>query len=183
MDNIKYLNVGCGNEFHRDWTNIDVVAADPAVRAANLIESISCETGTFDVVYHSQVLPHIPKVGTDLMHRTRHPQAGRSAGRWTRLGRETPAKVVGWVRQKLLPRWGSTSLKVGNFRLGGKVHLWMYDRYSLARVLGQAGFEDVRRVDANTSVVAAWSKYELDVRGGAVVDPTSLFMEARRPVL
>ena len=61
MEKVNYLNVGCGRKFHLAWTNIDMVAADPAVRAANLIEGIPFETGTFDVVYHSQVLEHIPK--------------------------------------------------------------------------------------------------------------------------
>ncbi len=276
MENVNYLNVGCGNKFHRAWTNIDMVSGDPAVRAANLIEGIPCETGTFDVVYHSQVLEHIPKenapaflaeclrvlkpggilrvvvpdmedmareylrlldlnlsqptpksaadydwlmlemydqvvrnhtggamadylrqpamvnegyvlarigkVATDLIHRTRQPDARQSVGPLGRLRRVTLAKVGGWMRRKLLVRWGSEALKVGTFRLGGEVHLWMYDRYSLARALGQAGFVDMRQVDPHTSAVLDWPGYELDVREGAVVDPTSLFMEARRPL-
>ena len=277
MENVNYLNVGCGNKFHRAWTNIDMVSADPAVRAANLIEGIPCETGTFDVVYHSQVLEHIPKdsapaflaeclrvlkpggilrvvvpdmedmareylrlldlnlsqptpnsaadydwlmlemydqvvrnrtggamadylrqpamvnegyvvarigkVATDLIHHTRQPDASQTLGLSARLQRVTLAKVGGWMRRKLLVRWGSEALKVGTFRLGGEVHLWMYDRYSLARALSQAGFVDMRRVDPHTSAVPDWPRYELDVREGGVVDPTSLFMEARRPLL
>jgi len=273
MERLNYLNVGCGAKFHRAWTNIDMVTNDRAVQAVNLILGIPFEDGRFDVVYHSQVLEHVPKdkapafladclrvlkpggilrvVVPDLEDITREylrllrqnieqPSARSEAdydwmllelydqvvrnqsggamaeylrqpamlnreyvvGRIGRVARDlidplpqptarslmqrlsgvTPAKLADWLRRQWRKRRGSEALQVGTFRLGGEVHLWMYDRFSLARSLRQVGFVEVRQVDPHTSGVPDWARYELDVRAGTVVDPTSLFMEARRPL-
>ena len=273
MDTRNYLNVGCGTKFHRGWTNIDMVSKDPAVQAVNLIQGIPFEAGRFEVVYHSQVLEHIPKdkaptflaeclrvlkpggilrvvvpdledIATEYLRLLREniaapsPRAradydwlllemydqvvrnhsggamaeclrqpamvnqdfvvgriGRvardlmapappaaSPGVLQRLGAITPAKLAGWVQRQWRQRFGGEALRVGSFRLGGEPHLWMYDRYSLGRALQQVGFVDVQRVDPQTSAIADWARYELDVRDGAVLDPTSLFMEARKPL-
>ena len=75
----------------------------------------------------------------------------------------------------------SEATRIGQFRLGGELHMWMYDRLSLARALRQAGFENMRQLDPYTSAIADWSVYELDVKNGNVYDPTSLFLEAVKP--
>ncbi|MBP6311729.1 MAG: methyltransferase domain-containing protein [Flavobacteriales bacterium] len=84
---------------------------------------------------------------------------------------------VSKLRQKLNP-FRSTNSKVGAFRMGGEVHLWMYDRFSLARLLKECGFENVSIVSPTESRIPNWSDYGLDVKGGFVHDPTSLFAEA-----
>lgn len=276
MNKLDYLNVGCGMKFHRAWHNVDMVSKDPDVQAANLIQGIPFEDNRFDVVYHSQVLEHIPrgealkfiaecrrvlrpggvlrvvvpdleniareylrlldvnataptqtseadydwimleffdqvvrhrtggdmaayltqaaipnedyvvdrigKVGRDLLHA--RGQAGRvaasNAGLLTRLRRATPGKVWRRLSEVAVQKFGSDALKVGRFRLGGEVHMWMYDRHSLSRLLIAAGFNDVTLQSPHTSAVPEWSTYGLDVRDGHVVDPTSLFMEARK---
>lgn len=72
--------------------------------------------------------------------------------------------------------------EVGRFRLSGECHLWMYDRHSLARLLRDAGFEDVRVVRAEESAIGDFARYGLDVEpGGGVRKPDSLFMEALKP--
>ena len=58
---MKFLNLGCGNRFHRDWENLDFVAASSSVRAHDLRKGIPFADGTFDVVYHSHVLEHFSK--------------------------------------------------------------------------------------------------------------------------
>ena len=74
-----------------------------------------------------------------------------------------------------------TALDVGRFRLSGEVHLWMYDRYSLARLLRECGFVEPRKVEAAQSEVPGWAAYDLDTEpDGSVYKPDSLFMEARR---
>ena len=275
MAKINYLNVGCGTKFHRAWTNIDMVAADPAVQAVNLMRGIPFQTGRFDVVYHSQVLEHIPKdkapaflaecmrvlkpggilrvvvpdledialeylrllransadssmnleadydwillemydqavrhhsggamaeymrqpvmvnenyvvgrvgrVARNLVDQTRQPHVPPKRSLKQKLSGLTSAKLRAWLRRRWLHHFGSEATRVGSFRLGGEVHMWMYDRFSLARLLAQVGFVDARLVDPHTSAVPDWGQFELDVRAGAVIDPTSLFMEARRP--
>jgi SAM-dependent methyltransferase len=71
------------------------------------------------------------------------------------------------------------ALEVGRFRSTGEIHQWMYDRYSLARILKWAGFQDPKAVRANESRIPDWTAYHLDTEpDGTVCKPDSLFMEA-----
>lgn len=73
-------------------------------------------------------------------------------------------------------------LSIGRFRRGGELHFWMYDRLSLARLLTQAGFSQVRVCPAQTSAIADFARHHLDLTPeGAVRKPDSLFMEGKRP--
>jgi cephalosporin hydroxylase/predicted SAM-dependent methyltransferase len=70
----------------------------------------------------------------------------------------------------------------GRFRMGGEVHQWMYDRVSLTRLLGAAGFTGIHVVAATESSLQNWSEYHLDTdESGLVRKPDSLFLEARKP--
>lgn len=74
----------------------------------------------------------------------------------------------------LLPKKDYQYYNAGLFRFGGEIHQWMYDRYSLGRLLQQVGFKDVIIRTATTSYIQNWETYKLD-------DPTetaSLFIEA-----
>ena len=275
MQKVNYLNVGCGNKFHRAWTNVDMASSSPHVDVHNLLQGFPYPDGQFDVVYHSQVLEHVPKekaaafqreclrvlkpggvlrvvvpdleniateylrhlrdnlerpsevtaanydwillemydqtvrnrpegqmgdflkqpqlpnedyvverighVGRSIIARGRQQASAPAPRLFDRLRRITPRRLVSHLRIRVRNRLGSEALRIGMFRLGGEVHMWMYDRYSLGRLLREAGFVDARRVDAHTSAVPDWAAYELDVKDGAVFDPTSLFMEARKP--
>lgn len=68
------------------------------------------------------------------------------------------------------------------FRKTGEVHRWMYDRFSLARLLSQAGFHDPTVRGALDSRIPEFASYNLDTdENGAVRKPDSLFMEAVKP--
>lgn len=69
----------------------------------------------------------------------------------------------------------------GLFRQSGEIHRVMYDRYSLAALLAEVGFTDVRCVKADQSSIEGFSECGLDVHDGMTRKPDSLFMEARRP--
>ena len=70
-------------------------------------------------------------------------------------------------------------LELGRFRHGGEVHLWMYDRYSLAEALRAAGFRNPQTVGPAESRIPSFADYHLDTDfGGKVRKPDSLFMEA-----
>ena len=71
-------------------------------------------------------------------------------------------------------------IKIGKFRLSGEVHYWMYGRFSLQRLLQQAGFKNISIKNPNESDIPDWNAYELDVKGGCVIDPASIFMEATK---
>ncbi len=58
---MKALNLGCGERVHPEWTNVDVVASCPGVRACDLSRGIPFPDGEFDVVYHSHLLEHFSR--------------------------------------------------------------------------------------------------------------------------
>ena len=77
----------------------------------------------------------------------------------------------------LLGRGASAAVREGLFRASGQVHLWMYDRFSLRRLFEQHGFVDVRQCGPMESRILGFPVYELDVVGGRVRKPDSLYME------
>ena len=44
---LNYLNVGCGNKYHKDWVNIDMVSYSPYVKKVNLIKGIPFPENSF----------------------------------------------------------------------------------------------------------------------------------------
>jgi predicted SAM-dependent methyltransferase len=64
------------------------------------------------------------------------------------------------------------------FREQGEIHRWMYDRISLAGLLREAGFREIRVCAATESSIPKFSSYHLDTdESGAIRKPDSLFME------
>lgn len=74
-------------------------------------------------------------------------------------------------------------LQLGRFRRGGEVHFWMYDRYSLAQLLKEAGFQNPQSVGPTESQIPGWTDYHLDTEpDGTVYKPDSMYMEAVKPL-
>ena len=71
-------------------------------------------------------------------------------------------------------------LSIAQFRNGGEIHQWMYDRYSLKLLLQNCGFKDVKVVTAFDSSIKDWNSFELDAKNGAIRKPDSLFVEAKK---
>lgn len=71
-------------------------------------------------------------------------------------------------------------LQLGRFRRKGEVHLWMYDRYSLAQLLKQTGFQSPKSFGPTESQIPGWTDYNLDTEpDGTIYKPDSLlYMEA-----
>jgi predicted SAM-dependent methyltransferase len=72
------------------------------------------------------------------------------------------------------------ALSIGRFRLGGEIHQWMYDRYSLGELLKKYGFKDIKVMKFNESAIPNWNSFNLDSVDGKVRKPDSLFMEATK---
>jgi SAM-dependent methyltransferase len=71
------------------------------------------------------------------------------------------------------------ALRVGRFRGQGEPHLWMYDRYSLLKLLSEAGFHAPRLCGPAESRIPNWAEFNLDTEpDGAVYKPNSLYAEA-----
>lgn len=74
------------------------------------------------------------------------------------------------------------ALEIGRFRCSGENHQWMYDRFSLHRILEGCDFVNVVQRNALQSYFLDWSKFNLDTDSdGTVYKPDSLYMEAVRP--
>jgi predicted SAM-dependent methyltransferase len=56
---MSLANLGCGERFHPDWINIDLVATHQGILAHDLGKGIPLQDGVCDMVYHSHVLEHI----------------------------------------------------------------------------------------------------------------------------
>ncbi len=280
----KFLNVGCGNRFHPDWVNVDLSPLDNSVITHDLSQGIPFSDGSFEVVYHSHVLEHIPRnqaktfiqecyrvlkpkgilrvVVPDLESITRTylralEKASSGSVEWKanyewillemydqtvrnhtggemaeylsreeipnedfileRMGIEAkylmesarenrqkthgknkqtkqiehliqraykalsqPQKIGNTILRILSPE--GSALQVGKFRNSGEVHSWMYDRYSLACLLEDCGFESTTQCSAQESSIPDWYSYHLDGKtDGSVYYPASLFMEAFKP--
>jgi SAM-dependent methyltransferase len=57
----RMLNVGCGARWHRAWTNVDTAPLSAEVLRVDAARGLPFADGTFDVVYHSHVLEHLPR--------------------------------------------------------------------------------------------------------------------------
>jgi predicted SAM-dependent methyltransferase len=276
---LPYLNIGCGTKYNEEWVNIDMYSPSTDVLKCNILKGISFPDESFEIVYHSQVLEHIPKekvfdfvnecyrvlkhdgiiriVVPDLENiareyikvlqqnisnptrisdanydwimlemydqtvrnysggmmakylqqkyiknedyifgRTGH--AGRSIREDYLSGSDKSVrnkltrdmkllglyglgkKILAYINHKIMIFILGEKYRIGDFRLGGEVHMWMYDRYSLTRLLKNAGFKDIEVKNPFESNIPRWEIYELDVRDGLVYDPTSLFIEAKK---
>lgn len=121
---------------------------------------------------------------------TRHLPGGEMFNYWQR---QLPLPVKQFVKERIgaLPAPSTGYLpdgvplveetdaeQVGRFRLSGEAHLWMYDSFSLGRLLRNAGFQDVKQCQADESSIPRFNSYLLDINpDGRVRKPDSLFME------
>lgn len=278
---MKYLNLGCGNRFSPDWTNVNFTSTHPGVIAYNLTEGTPFPDNSFDVVYHSHLLEHFPKAQAPTFiqecYRVLRPQGvlriavpdleqiirsyifaleqaldnsqeaannynwlllelfdqvvrNHSGGEMIpymhqenisnknfivkRLGTEArniiesasqsspPLPSDPWfkrllrpvyhflrdssyrrevVLEKILSSNDFQFLQIGRFRQSGEVHQWMYDRYSLAQLLQQSGFQQIQQRSAAESAIPNWLSFNLDTEpDGSVYKPDSLYMEATK---
>ena len=84
--------------------------------------------------------------------------------------------------EKIVLKEEYDTLQLGRFRKSGEIHQWMYDSYSLARVIRESGFVGIEARSATASYLPNWSDYNLDTEpDGKVYKPDSLYMEAIRP--
>jgi SAM-dependent methyltransferase len=98
-------------------------------------------------------------------------------------------KIVQKLRQKAASlivgatcgKAAAAALRESMFRAEGEVHRWMYDRFSLSRLLVESGFEAPRAVGFDESAIGGFAGFGLDSWDGGPRKPDSLFMEARKP--
>ena len=70
------------------------------------------------------------------------------------------------------------SFREGLFRDSGEIHRWMYDSFSLRRLLENASFAEVMLCSPDKSRIPNFNSYQLDIADGKIRKPDSIFMEA-----
>ncbi len=133
----------------------------------------------------------IGEEGRNLVRQLREPSSGGGKSRLWPVNRRKIHKgvdrIADMVKTDVLAplifgREGVKALKIGRFRLGGEVHQWMYDQYSLSDLMGKAGFEGMMVQSASSSLIPQWTVYHLDtLPDGTVYKPDSMYMEAIKP--
>lgn len=107
---------------------------------------------------------------------------------WKKLTSTKPSKILAKIKPTIiryllliLGKKASNSFNEGWFRNSGEVHRWMYDHFSLQRLLLKAGFSDIHVCLADVSAIRDFNSYNLDIMDGEARKPDSLFIEAVKP--
>lgn len=58
---MKKLNLGCGNKYSLNWTNVDFHSDSSSVISCNLLQPLPFPNNSFDAVYSSHLLEHFSK--------------------------------------------------------------------------------------------------------------------------
>jgi SAM-dependent methyltransferase len=129
------------------------------------------------------ILERIGDEGRELLEALRaEPPKGAAQGRsrrWSAVRRSLRRRVI----NLLFGRQTYEALQIGRFRLEGEVHQWMYDRFSLARLMVSSGFTEPTVMTPYSSRIPGWPDYQLEVGAdGAVHKPDSFVMEALKPM-
>lgn len=98
-----------------------------------------------------------------------------------RVGTEYRRARAHW-KGRVMPDCPLDPKELGLFRLGGEVHQWMYDSYSLGKLLADSGFVDICVRCADESEIVGFVACNLDTEpDGSVYKPDSFFIEAKAP--
>jgi predicted SAM-dependent methyltransferase len=87
------------------------------------------------------------------------------------------------ILKKMLSRIVGEAYVIGRFRLQGEIHQWMYDRFSLQRLLLNTGFSNIEIKSPYESNIPDWQCYELDANDNVIHAPNALYIEAKKPTI
>jgi predicted SAM-dependent methyltransferase len=90
-------------------------------------------------------------------------------------------EIAQWIIYAISGRKSRDAFMEGLFRNSGEVHRWMYDRFSLGRLMSNAGFTEIQIVSPVESRIPDFARYKLDSADGVVRKPDSLVMEGVKP--
>ena len=95
---------------------------------------------------------------------------------------ELPSAMREKLQQMVLSQRDQRALGIGQFRLSGELHQWMYDRFSLSRLMVNSGFISPVAKNTAESSILGWGSYHLDEdSAGKPYKPDLIFVEAIKP--
>ena len=129
------------------------------------------------------------RIGAEAERVRQRNQVPRRVRAWEKMKSERPSWFIHRLRTELAGFLvgilaGSTARKAyreGLFRQSGEVHRWMYDRFSLQKLLSEAGFTGIKVCRADESSIPHFHSYNLDMVDNTVKKPDSLYMEGVKP--
>jgi len=90
----------------------------------------------------------------------------------------SPGNLFRKMGSRLLNNEDEQFTGIGRFRRSGEIHQWMYDRFSLSRLLNESGFSSLEIRTADESYYPGWKNFNLDTEeDGSVYKPDSIFIE------
>lgn len=93
------------------------------------------------------------------------------------LLRKTRNNFVNIVIFIFYGRMALKSFEESQFRGRGEVHKWMYDRYSLTKLMNDMGFSEIKICTSDESSIPDFVTYELDTKDGIVRKPDLMYIE------
>lgn len=172
-DYLAALDAGARDD--AEWMRIELL--DQLVREQS--------GGTMAAFLARNDIPNLPfirrRIGAEADTIIRAPRRKPTLGAIVRFGIRLLRRGVVFL---IAGRSGLRAYDAGTFRFSGEAHQWLYDRYSLADLLREAGFADPRVESATTGRIAGWAVFQLDAgEDGAPFKPDSLYMEAVKPAV
>ena len=162
-------------EANYDWMMLELY--DQTVRTKN--------TGEMGDFLRQDDIPNkdfiIERVGTEAENIWTALQAAKNKG----IGKSNAAKsygnpklgeVVQFIEEKMGKAYAEAFIE-SVFRKSGEIHHWMYDSFSMGRLMKKYGIVDINICEPNSSRIPDYEKYSLEMLGEKVRKPDSLFIE------
>ena len=84
------------------------------------------------------------------------------------------------LKEKLKLKFSKQKPLQDNFKKSGEIHQWMYDQFSITKILMSLHFHEIKKTNEFESRIKDWNDFGLDVTNNKIRKPDSLFMEATK---
>lgn len=84
------------------------------------------------------------------------------------------------LKQRMVSRMGKIIryIDAGKYAYSGELHKWMYDSYSLTKLLSNNGFENIQIMKCNESRIDSWNEFGIEInQDGSEYKPSCLYIE------
>jgi predicted SAM-dependent methyltransferase len=183
------LHLGCGNNAMPGWVNLDcyppAVPAGVEIIVLDMRRGLPCADASAVAVYSEHFLEHVP---LDTVRRVLLPECFRvlAPGGAIRIGVPDGEHYVRHYVSSHTAAPDTDHRETGgmlpmmwiNHVARSSQHKYLYDFETLAYLLGEAGFVELRRGHANDSTVSSFRGIDLTAEGRA---EETVYIEGRRP--